>query len=71
MFIANFHAMTTLRVGAALREATKDVALDYLACGLDPEKKQRGRPSETLEFSRLLTFEKPRGRCGARVKGRT
>jgi hypothetical protein len=53
-----------VRVGAALREATKDVALDYLACGLDPEK-QRGQTPETLESSRLLTFEKPRGRCGA------
>ena len=38
MFIANFHAMTTVRDGAALRAATRDVALDYLACGLDPAK---------------------------------
>ena len=38
MFIANYHAMTTVRDGAALREQTRDVALDYLACGLDPEK---------------------------------
>ena len=38
MFIANYHAMTTVRDGVALREMTRDVALDYLACGLDPEK---------------------------------
>ena len=38
MFIANFHAMTTVRDGAALRESTREVALDYLACGLDPAK---------------------------------
>ena len=38
MFIANFHAMTTVRDGATLRKATRDVALDYLACGLDPAK---------------------------------
>ena len=31
MFIANFHAMTTVRDGATLRKATRDVALDYLA----------------------------------------
>lgn len=38
IFIANLHAMTTVRDGAALRRSTSDVALDYLALGLDPAK---------------------------------
>ena len=38
IFIANLHAMTTVRDGAALRRSTTDVALDYLALGLDPSK---------------------------------
>ena len=37
-FIADYHAMTTVRDGAALRHASHDVAMDYLALGLDPSK---------------------------------
>jgi len=36
IFIADLHALTTVREGARLRELTRDVALDYLALGLDP-----------------------------------
>ena len=49
MFIANFHAMTTVRDGAVLREATREVALDYLACGLDPAKTTVYRQSDVPE----------------------
>ena len=38
LFIVDYHAMTTLRDADALRRYTMDVALDYLALGLDPEK---------------------------------
>ncbi len=37
-FIANYHALTSLRDPAALRANSRRVALDFLACGLDPEK---------------------------------
>lgn len=37
-FIANYHALTSLRDGELLKQYTLDVAIDYLALGLDPEK---------------------------------
>ncbi|MDO5450115.1 MAG: tryptophan--tRNA ligase [Akkermansia sp.] len=37
-FIANYHAMTTMESAQALRENTRGLAVDFLACGLDPEK---------------------------------
>src|SRR3954447_25678146 len=37
-FIANLHALTTIREPAALRQNTLDAALDLLALGLDPSK---------------------------------
>jgi len=56
MFIANFHAMTTVRDGATLREATREVALDYLACGLDPEKTIVYRQSDVPEVQELAWY---------------
>jgi len=37
-FIADYHALTTLRNPEALRENSRRVALDFLACGLDPDR---------------------------------
>ncbi len=37
-FMANYHTLTSLNDGEKLRENTLDVALDYLALGLNPEK---------------------------------
>lgn len=37
-FIANYHSMTSLQNGGHLKQYTFDVALDYLALGMDPEK---------------------------------
>src|SRR6187397_1857305 len=37
-FIADYHALTSLRDPAALRENSRRVALDFLACGLDPKQ---------------------------------
>ncbi len=37
-FIADYHALTSIRDPAVLREYTHGVALDFLACGLDPAK---------------------------------
>lgn len=37
-FIANYHAMTTMESAEALRDNTRGLAVDFLACGLDPQK---------------------------------
>ncbi len=37
-FIANYHALTSLRDGELLKQYTLDVAIDYLSLGLDPGK---------------------------------
>src|SRR5947209_7830866 len=37
-FIADYHALTSLRDPIALRENSRRVALDFLACGLDPDR---------------------------------
>jgi tryptophanyl-tRNA synthetase len=37
-FIADYHALTSVRDPKVLRENSRRVALDFLACGLDPER---------------------------------
>src|SRR4051794_29203399 len=37
-FVANYHALTSLRDPEALRQHSRQVAVDFLACGLDPER---------------------------------
>ncbi|MGF1669327.1 MAG: tryptophan--tRNA ligase [Balneolaceae bacterium] len=37
-FLANYHSLTSVNDGKQLEEFTKDVVLDYLALGLDPDK---------------------------------
>src|SRR5438045_9133247 len=37
-FIANYHLMTSLFDAEQRRRNTLDVALDFIACGLDPKK---------------------------------
>ena len=56
-FIADYHALTTSRDPGMLREAVRDVAVTYLARGLDPEKVVLFRQSdvkEVLELTWLL-----------------
>ena len=48
--------MTTVRDGAALRESTREVALDYLACGLDPAKTIVYRQSDVPEVQELAWY---------------
>ena len=38
IFIASYHALTTHSDPVALREAIRQVAIDYLAFGLDPAR---------------------------------
>ena len=52
-FIANYHALTTVRDAARQLELTRDVALDYLALGLDPAKAALFRQSDVPEVCEL------------------
>ncbi len=56
-FIADYHALTTSREPEKLRESVRDVAVTYLALGLDPDRVALFRQSdvkEVLEISWLL-----------------
>ena len=52
-FIADYHALTTVHDPAALRDYTRGVALDFLACGLDPAKAVLWRQSDVPEVCEL------------------
>jgi tryptophanyl-tRNA synthetase len=52
-FIADYHALTTVRDPNALREYTRGVALDFLACGLDPTRSVIFRQSDVPEHTEL------------------
>ncbi|MEI6389800.1 MAG: tryptophan--tRNA ligase [Verrucomicrobiota bacterium] len=52
-FIANYHSMTSLFDPAERRLNTLDVALDFLACGLDPKKSVFFRQSDVPEVTEL------------------
>ena len=52
-FIADYHALTTVRDPAALRTFTRGVALDFLACGLDPKRAVLFRQSDVPEHTEL------------------
>lgn len=53
IFIANYHALTTISDPEELRRNTRDVALDFLACGLDPKKAAFYRQSDVPEVTEL------------------
>jgi tryptophanyl-tRNA synthetase len=52
-FIADFHALTQLPAPQALRERVLHVALDFLACGLDPARTVFFRQSDVPEVTEL------------------
>ncbi len=63
-FIADFHALTTVHDPALLREYVRGVALDFLACGLDPAKACFFRQSDVpavAELSWILSNVTPMG----------
>jgi tryptophanyl-tRNA synthetase len=53
-FIADYHSMTSLTDAAARRRNTLDVALDFLACGLDPKRGVFWRQSDIPEVCELM-----------------
>jgi tryptophanyl-tRNA synthetase len=52
-FVANLHAMTTIQDKKRLQEATLQVAIDYLALGLDPDKANLFVQSDIPEVTEL------------------
>lgn len=64
LFIADYHALTSVADPAALRRNSHDVALDFLACGLDTRRTVFFRQSdvpEVLELTWLLSTVTPMG----------
>ena len=53
LFIADYHALTSVSDAAALRQGVRDVALDFLACGLDPARTAFYRQSDLPEVHEL------------------
>jgi tryptophanyl-tRNA synthetase len=52
-FIADYHSMTSSQDPAALRENVRDLAIDFLACGLDPAHAVLFRQSAVPEVNEL------------------
>lgn len=52
-FIANYHALTTVRDAELLRRLTFETAVTYLACGLDPARAVLFRQSDVPEVCEL------------------
>ena len=53
-FIANWHALNTIRDGKKARELTLETAASYLALGLDPAKSVLFRQSDIPEIAELF-----------------
>jgi tryptophanyl-tRNA synthetase len=63
-FIANYHSMTSLSDADERRRNTLEVALDFLACGLDPKRSAfwiQSAVPEVTELTWLLTTVTPMG----------
>lgn len=52
-FLANYHALTTIRDSEKLRTLTLDLAADYLALGIDPTKTSFFTQSDIPELAEL------------------
>jgi tryptophanyl-tRNA synthetase len=63
-FIADYHGLTTIRDPALLRDYVRGVAVDFLACGLNPEKACFFRQSDVravVELTWILSTVTPMG----------
>jgi tryptophanyl-tRNA synthetase len=63
-FIADYHSMTSVRDAVLRREYVKTQVLDYLACGLDPERAilfRQSDVSEVCELQWILSTVTPMG----------
>lgn len=55
-FIADWHSLTTQHNASLLQSNVKDVLVNYLACGLDPEKSSIYVQSDVKEISELYLY---------------
>ncbi|MEA3465169.1 MAG: tryptophan--tRNA ligase [Thermodesulfobacteriota bacterium] len=55
-FIANYHAMTSLKDGKALAQGTLEAAANFLALGMDPEQSTFWVQSDVPEVQELTWF---------------
>lgn len=53
-FIADLHALTTVREAEKLREYTREAAIDLIALGLDPSRAALFRQSDVPEVTELM-----------------
>lgn|SRR3989344_195774 len=53
IFVADYHALTTLQNPEELKKNTSDIVLDYLAIGLDPDKTVIFKQSDVPEVTEL------------------
>src|SRR5437764_2875784 len=63
-FIANYHALTSVRNPDQLRENSQGVAVDFLACGFDPDRGAlflRSHVRQVAELEWLLSTVAPMG----------
>ena len=64
IFIANYHALTSLKDGKALKENTLDAAINFLSLGVDPHKTTfwvQSDVKEVLELYWILSGYTPMG----------
>lgn len=64
LFLANYHALTSVENPDELRVSTREAALDFLACGLDPSRTTFFRQSDVpqvMELAWLLSVITPMG----------
>ena len=62
VFIANYHALTSLKDADALKENTVDAAISFLSLGIDPNKTTfwvQSDVKEVLELYRILSSYTP------------
>src|SRR5690606_35904204 len=52
--LVDLHALTSVRDPEALRDYTRSAALDFLACGIDPERSVFFRQSDVPEHAELM-----------------
>ncbi len=63
-FIADYHALTSLHDAKALQDNSRRVALDFLACGLDPERSAlflQSHVPQVTELAWILSTVTPMG----------
>ncbi len=53
IFIADYHALTTLQNGAEMKQNILDLVIDYLAIGLDPKKVTLFKQSDVPQVTEL------------------